>query len=45
MSNGKDVKNKSEKYQSRAKMLEKLMNQIYEQQENKETNKVFTFKN
>jgi hypothetical protein len=51
MSNGKQGNDKMEKYQSRAKMLEILMGQIYEQdpiQEQKEdntTNIIFTIKN
>lgn len=38
--------NKTEKYQARSKMLEKLIDQIYEQQENEinENNKVITSK-
>jgi proteasome assembly chaperone (PAC2) family protein len=38
MSNGNKATTNTEKFQSRAKMLEKLMEQIEDQQENKETN-------
>ena len=41
-----EKKEKTEKYEARSKMLEKLIDQIYEQQENEinENNKVITSK-